>query len=541
MHIQRPLRFSVPNFLGRSVTLNSGEGAFTLFCKGGNEECVQENMVHIVLGGAAFFPRALLADSVVYHIENTSFMKCLRELEDAEKLEFPTHSQFISLDELQVLMQVEGAAITFWWYKQNVELDTDFWLPILGQVLACIHGMAPLHGKKEHSKAQKQVVIGCEEFALLGNEIATAFAELGYMHSFCSEGKAVQSIQTHCENVALFFSINLAGLDKAGQNFALLQALGIPVALWFVDNPWHVLTKLRLPWWKKARIFVTDASFIPTLRQEGAEHVHHLPLAVAQHMWEMEDATKAQCRNEAMVAAIQAAQECRCVFVGRASFPEKKSFFAAVKLDPEELSIGLEILKNNLGLPHFHWWALRLLGNATTQQGIFWPNKAIRTVGLFAEECAQAQRVQWLKALISMPCAIFGDVGAWQTLLPQAPANIFYPELDYYGALREIYSAAPSVLNVTSLLLPEGLTQRHFDVWAAGGFLWSNYTNGLRIFPQELVKPIAFSAPEGFHKALATLSNQAKYDLKLGWQEHLREKHQYTHRMQCVLELVSAF
>ena len=61
--------------------------------------------------------------------------------------------------------------------------------------------------------------------------------------------------------------------------------MGIPVALWFVDNPWHVLSGVRLPWWQHAHIYVTDASFVDGLKAQGAERVCHLPLAVAPHMW----------------------------------------------------------------------------------------------------------------------------------------------------------------------------------------------------------------------------------------------------------------
>ena len=45
--------------------------------------------------------------------------------------------------------------------------------------------------------------------------------------------------------------------------------------------------------------------------------------------------------------------------------------------------------------------------------------------------------------------------------------------------------------------MSEALTQRHFDVWAAGGFLLTDRTPGLDIFPRELVEPIVLRPPRG--------------------------------------------
>ena len=66
---------------------------------------------------------------------------------------------------------------------------------------------------------------------------------------------------------------------------------------------------------------------------------------------------------------------------------------------------------------------------------------------------------------------VVGDKGWKHHLPPGPPETPLLPPVDYYTTLPGLYRAASYTFNVTSLLLPGGLTQRHFDVWRAGGFL----------------------------------------------------------------------
>ncbi len=388
----------------------------------------------------------------------------------------------------------------------------------------------------------------------------------------------------------LLLSVNLRGLDAEGRVFHLCRALGVPVALWLVDNPWHLLSALRLPWWREALIFVTDASFVPELTGAGAQQVYHLPLAVARHMWR-----NAEPEN------IRSAPEQGPLFVGRSAFPQKERFFAAARV-PEELaeesSRLLERSRGPADAPNYFWWQKRL-GAAG------WPGMASRNAGLGAEICAQANRARWLRMILEQanrgadrignssghpgdlgrsgalpdapghlgdtghsdlpghlvrlgdsdmpdhsgglgdtghsnhtghpPLRIVGDAG-WHALLPGAQ---IFPPVDYYTALPDLYASAGVVLNITSLLLPQSLSQRHFDVWATGGTLFSDATPGMDIFPASLTEPICLYGPEDFwprwDEARSHPSQMA--DLRRAWREHLRAAHGYEHRVRRICEV----
>jgi spore maturation protein CgeB len=104
--------------------------------------------------------------------------------------------------------------------------------------------------------------------------------------------------------------------------------------------------------------------------------------------------------------------------------------------------------------------------------------------------------------------------------------------------LPKLYAQARYSLNVTSLLLPSGLSQRHFDVWIAGGFLFTDATPGLEIFPAALWRETALPHPRELTKAIARFENDAalRAQVQDAWKRCLLERHSYRHRVQYLCE-----
>ncbi|MCL1984864.1 MAG: glycosyltransferase, partial [Betaproteobacteria bacterium] len=217
------------------------------------------------------------------------------------------------------------------------------------------------------------------------------------------------------------------------------------------------------------------------------------------------------------------------VFVGRSSFPGRQNFFAASRLPPATLQDALALLQLPGPVPDFHWW-MRRLGIQSP-----WPGNAVRRAGLGAEECSLARRVQWLRAALPLGLTVHGDA-AWRELLPEL--EDLRPPVDYYATLPKLYAQARYSLNVTSLLLPSGLTQRHFDVWIAGGFLLTDATPGLEIFPAELWRETALPHPCRLEEAIARFENDAalRAHIQHAWKSCLLERHTYRHRIQYLCE-----
>ncbi|MDM8216808.1 glycosyltransferase, partial [Desulfovibrio piger] len=130
---------------------------------------------------------------------------------------------------------------------------------------------------------------------------------------------------------------------------------------------------------------------------------------------------------------------------------------------------------------------------------------------------------------------LVGDDG-WRDVLPGAPVE---PPVDYYAGLSELYAGSGAVLNVTSLLLPHSLSQRHFDAWAAHGLLLSDATPGLEIFPASLTDPMRLRRPADLAERLEAFaaSPEKTEAFCAAWREELRARHSYARRLQTLWRL----
>ena len=574
---KRPQRVRLPDFSGRAVSLPHGPEAWT--CRGRGDAVLLLGLGPRMEAAGLDLTRSLpflAGASAVFWLESPHMSNALEGwrkdagLPPCESL--PANWREVSVEQALAL----AAQCRCCFYTPGLRMDPDFWGPLLGGVDAahacpqqCLHTTRPQASPEILPAPQRAslpsaaagrgrswdnppsgkrgaVLLPGNDGQLLHQELRSALAACGFgpvvevlPQPFAGSGNtdsgesrpdsgdtfaARWSSLLQKGNPAFLLSVNLRGLDADGRIFQLCRALGIPVALWFVDNPWHVLSGVRLPWWRDAYIFATDAGFVESLRAEGAGRVYHLPLAVAPHMWRDPDGA---------FAIKKLPQEEPPLFVGRSAFPEKERFFAAASVPQALEAEAARLLEASTGpqdAPHFFWWRSKL-------GGALWPGYDVRRPGLGAERCAQANRRRWLVAAGAGKDGgprIIGDEG-WKALLPGAE---ILPPVDYYTALPEVYARAEAVLNVTSLLLPYSLSQRHFDVWASGGLLLSDATPGLDIFPAELTDPIRLRGPEDFMPRCAWFRAhpQEALDLRRAWREHLGARHGYEQRVQSIIE-----
>lgn len=390
-------------------------------------------------------------------------------------------------------------------YEAGHRLFPSFWSPVLAALaLPCPERLPRRPGRT--------ALVPAMAGGLLAREIALALAGEGFEVLEAEEGGVAGVLRQGKPDV--FVSVNLHGKGVLGQEHALLTRAGVPVAAWLVDNPFHALSGYKSSLWQGLHLFVTDSWFVSPLRAHGARSVHHLPLAACQDFF------------AARPAAPDLAD--RLLFVGRSAFPDKERFFAGITPPPDAMAQALALLEAGQR-PDFGWWA-RKLGVDT-----FWPGKAARRPGLGAEECGRAWRAMVLEqAARAGNLVVCGDA-QWKRLV-DAPFEL-RPPVDYYGPLAGLYGSARCVIGATSPLLPHGLTQRHFDVWAAGGLLLSDRTPGLELFPADLTEPMAFGAPSEIPARLASLERR-RAELMPAWREHIAAEHTYALRLRALLERI---
>jgi spore maturation protein CgeB len=499
--LPRPIRPRLVDETGQVRTLSTDLGAFDPFGQGSQP-------IFLGLGpDPALAAQLVPAGSPVAYLECPAFAAAMPA--DWSKA-IPEYFQSIGPE---ALTPERVARSRFFLYRQNPRLYPSFW----GRVLARIR-LAALPAPSKHGTRKGPVLLVRPEAGLLEPELARALLAL----DLAVVDLPTETTPTDLARVlsgtgpSVFLCVNGAGLDADGLDFALLAEAGVPVALWCVDNPFHIISRFRAPFWKKLHLFVTDDWFLEPLRALGAVSAHHLPLAASRHFFE---------------AAPVSSPKAEAVFVGRSAFPDRDGFFAGCR-PPDDLAALAQDMLGRGERPDFAWWATRL------DIAPLWPGKAVRRAGYGAEAANLAWRGACLDALAAaMPLTVYGDAG-WRDLLPGV--NLHGP-VDYYRALAGLYAGAAVTVNLTSLLLPRGLTQRHFDVWAAGGCLVSDATPGLDLFPAELTRPMVFSRPEDAPRLAKVLAGDAdaRAALSAAWRALLAARHTYEKRLELLLDVVS--
>lgn len=323
---------------------------------------------------------------------------------------------------------------------------------------------------------------------------------------------------------SLYFSVNFHGLDKHGEIASMLESKGVPVAVWCVDNPWNLLSGLRTDFWKKLHLFVTDPSFLPGLKAHGAQRASFLPLATDPDIFFPRATADEKNKDGAPL-----------VFVGRSSFPGKERFFVGQAVPEDALAEALSRIRKGQRTDFF-WWLNKLKTDATP----LWPGSAGRRASLAAEESSLAWRAACLREAANPGLTIYGDSG-WAKRFTSGNAGknmpTLCPPLDYYTQLAAVYAAAPFSLNMMSFLLPGGLNQRHFDVWAAGGFCLMDDCPGLGLFPRDLTEAVAFGSPEDIPERVAYFrkNSEEKRRLTAGWRGHILAEHTYSRRINTMI------
>ncbi len=482
------------NEQGKSNTLPDGK---RYFCS------TQGSKVQLFLGlgvNPANIPVNFPKNSPVYFLESPQF---LSQVDKKWHTLVPTNFQQINQNELEKILAYKP---TIHEYMPESRIFPTFWSSVKAQILAY----------NFESKTRQTVFLAAEETALIKKELEKAFFQADMLTvSLARILTAKELYEMICLHSPLFWlSINFSGLDSLGENIALLRACGIPVLVWCVDNPFHLISRFRSELWKECELLLTDGWFVPCLQNFGAK-VWHLPLATDPTIFK-------PCEKE---------EEKGLFFVGSSSFPGKEKFFAGCRFE-ERLALEAEKLFKIGNRPDLDWF-LQKLGKPENWFSFEW-----RERGFAAESCNLAWRQYVLKYLNEQETVqIFGDKN-WKNIIPKA--NL-YGNVDYYSALPDLYARAEFSINLTSLQLPKGLTQRHFDVWAAGGFLLTDKTQGLLLFPNRLTKLISFSTPEQAWKKIVALrrSPLLKQELKQAWQQEILDRHTYLHRVRQILEIVA--
>ncbi|WP_028587465.1 glycosyltransferase family protein [Desulfocurvus vexinensis] len=556
----RPERPRITTELGMLQTPPDGPAQFT---REGGPDGPGGHVLLLGIGPDPAQAAALLPPGrAVYAMEAPGFKA---QMPPSWHAALPGHWRLLEPGDLDEFL-IAGAEL--WVYRPGARLFPSFWGPILGRC----RFLAGLRAAPALPAPRPSVLLPGAEGDLLVRELAAALTRAGLAVRVLPPkhtGELVPALLRQ-ERPALFLCVNFRGLDPFGELFHLLDAARVPVCVWCVDNPFHLVSGLRSPFWTRVRLALTDASFAPALRLHGVREVLHLPLAACPELFapgggggagagagggaggSTGGSTDAGCPGGGAGAGAGTALgsrgamapdrgvpsgvgpepdlglDGRMVFVGRSQFPGREKFFAGSAVPRWQWDAARAMLGAG-GRPDYHWWAERLA------IWPLWPGAEARRIGAGADAASRELRAACLEAAAPLGLTVYGDQG-WAERLP-AGATL-RPPVDYYTTLPAIYRQAAWTLNATSLLLPHGLTQRHFDVWAAGGLLLTDATPGLSLFPEELVREVRFATPADLPTLARRLApgTPLRHDIQTAWRTEILTHHTYTHRVAALRE-----
>lgn len=496
--MQRPERVSVVNEIGKKQSLPAGRNYFEVLPGKGTP-------VFLGLG-----PEPSKLPELFPETEQAHYVECpdFFSTSGISKEVIPAEYGEISADKAQQAVR-DGSPLII--YKPARRMFPCFWGPIISKVQI-------LRNPTTKAPSPKTIWITGDENSLLVKELMAAACKKGLNCRTVVPEKMRANLLPLLgqETPELILSINFKGIDSYGENYHLLDSTGTKLVVWMVDNPFNILSGLKSKFWHEVPLLVTDSWFIEPLKTHGAKRVEHMPLAADPVLFSPQTPSlKSEIAGDV-------------VFVGRSGFPHSESFFAGCSMKEEEYTLARNMMARG-HKPDFAFWTDR------ERPRNLWPSSEVRCTGFKAEECGRLWRSSCIESLRNK-VTVFGDDG-WKEYLPDA--DIRSP-VDYYTALPGIYREAHITLNMTSPLLPAGLTQRNFDVWAAGGFLLSDSSQGLDIFPRELTEYIHFDTVAQLNELVDKYLCAPKLRLEISkiWRNTILTRHTYDDRIKQILEFM---
>ena len=282
----------------------------------------------------------------------------------------------------------------------------------------------------------------------------------------------------------------MKGFDGNGFLPRYAKQKGIPLVIWFVDDPRPILLHQKQFITSSCTAVCWEKSYLPYLKTCGFEKVSYLPLATDPTLLTFQPNTN---------HAIQLG------FVGT---PMSGSFLTNIKneflykkeLDTIIAESAHELLQNPKSDVH----ALLALYAQKYCVPLFTDTRnATWLATLTIHTASMLKRKAVIQALIPQGIETFGDPAEWHNLV--GPNLVAHPSIVYGKDLAHLYSQTAININITSCQMPCAVNQRVFDAPASGGFLltdnqsdiqelFSDYNNEVAVYSgtQELLDKVEY-------------------------------------------------
>jgi len=321
-------------------------------------------------------------------------------------------------------------------------------------------------------------------------------------------------------------SINMKGFDANGALEDITARLGVPVVVWFVDDPRPILMH-RLSYVKNNMVAACwEKSYLPYLQNAGFSKAIHAPLATDPGLF-----------SSASVPAPQV----NLGFVGTAMVDGYAGNIRKKFLWSESLSPLVELVSDRLLADPLYPAETELLACAkalsvslpfSDERNLTW----LRT--LCIHTASMKKRKNIIGGLFNEGMETFGDPEGWKSLL--GPRVRTHPNVDYRHGLRGAYRDIRINVNITSCQMPSAINQRVFDIPCCGSFVLSDDQKDLHELFDVGKEAAVYESIGDLKEKLRFYQSHEPQRLSLieAARARIMNEHTYVHRIRRILDLL---
>lgn len=330
------------------------------------------------------------------------------------------------------------------------------------------------------------------------------------------------------------FGINFLGGDTDGALQELLNRLGIRFATWFVDSPELFLHGMGHLAAARPILFCCDPDAESKLAPMGFTDIHPLPLAA--------DATRFDLTADVAPPAPGGPPVC---FVGH-SWVDKIGLTLKNFRFPREVLTAYRRAGRALADGDYRGSTLDALHErcpafAASLENLS-PEDRRGALHLACWEGNRAYRLDCVSRLTGFGPTVVGDAHWTRQLGPLAEQVRLHPPVGYYTPdLARLYRASAVNFACSGVQMPGAVTQRAFDVPAAGGFLLADRRRQMDELFEPGVESTCFERPEDIPQAVARYQRDpdAARRILAAARKRIVAEHTYLHRARRILTVLA--
>lgn len=323
----------------------------------------------------------------------------------------------------------------------------------------------------------------------------------------------------------MIISVNMMGFDGCGILSDLSFKYGIPVCVWFVDDPAPILLHQKQFIKANMTAFCWERTYLNDLKKAGFKGAHYLPLATSTELFSKHPDSQSTIKLAFVGSAMcgEFLENIRKKIIWNPSFEPILRQSAEVISDSD---------RNN---------PAEIISQVSHQLNISLPSdtrNAVWLQSLIIHTASMLKRKNIVNSLKDLGIQTFGDPQGWKQLCGNWLKT--HSNIDYRTELASIYRKIEINLNITSSQMPTGVNQRVFDIPASGGFVLNDKKDDLEeLFKEDEI--VTYCSIDELKEKIQYYGNNERARRRISENAfvHIVKEHTYLNRYKRMCSLIN--